>query len=279
MVAERAGHARSGVTARAALALEDRLAGGERPSAVSLRPGVGQGERRRFCHGGHEQLHLVLADRLVPGPERKLVDLVRELLEVLADQMDECCARIRLGASAGLLETLGDPVGDVALGHREGQNVAGLGARLRQRRVLLQLLGNECQHGAGSRRSEVLLDRLHIGGLPAVRKASVGVPPAIDALDHHEPGVAEQTADVAQRRGVRAGHLLRRDELDSLGLEVAPEARERGLDLGAIAAGEQVDRLQVWGGGHDLHPTQRPFRTVIRLPSDSTTTRPSSSVR
>ena len=276
---ERAGHARSGVAARAALALEDRLARGERPAAVALRPGVGQGERRRLCHGGHEQLHLVLADRLVSGPERKLVDLVRELVEVLADQMDECCARIRLGASAGLLEALGDPVGDVALRHLEGQNVAGLGARLRQRRVLLQLLGNECQHGAGSRRGEVLLDRLHVGDLPAARETAVGVPPAVDALDHDEPRVAEQAADVAQRRGVRAGHLLSRDELDCLWLEVAAEARERSLDLGAIAAGEQVDGLQIRGGGHDLHPTQRPFRTVIRLPSDSTTTRPSSSVR
>ncbi len=131
--------------------------------------------------------------------------------------------------------------------------------------------------GAGE--DEVFLDRLHVGDLPAVREAAVGVPATVDALDHNEPRVAEQAADVAQRRSVRTGYLLRRHELDCLRLEVAPEARERSLDLGTIAAGEEVDGLQVRGGGHLLHPTQRPVRTLIRFPSDSRTTRPSSSVR
>ncbi len=185
-------------------------------------------------------------------------------MEVLADEMDESRARVRLGAGARLLEALGDPVGDVPLCHLERQDVARLGTHLRQWRILLQLLGDERQHGAGCRRGEVLLDRLHVGGLPAAHEAALGVPPPVDALDHDEPCVTEQAADVAQRRRVRARHILGRDELDGLGLEVAAQARERRLDLGSIAAREQVDGLQIRCGRHGLHPTQRPVRTLIR---------------
>ena len=65
----------------------------ERPPGVALRPGLGEREGRRLGDGGDEQLHLALADRLVAGPERELVDLVRELVEVLADELDERRAR------------------------------------------------------------------------------------------------------------------------------------------------------------------------------------------
>ena len=84
---------------------------------------------------------------------------------------------------------------DVPLRDLEGEHLAGLRARLRQRRVLLQLLGDERQHRAGRRRGEVRLDRLHVGDLPAVREPALGVPAAVDALDDDEPA--------RRRRGCR----------------------------------------------------------------------------
>ena len=96
----------------------------------------------------------------------------------------------------------------------------------------------------------------------------VGVAAAVDAVDDDEPGVAEQAAGVAVRGGVGAGDLLRGDELDGLGLEMAAEARERGLDLRPVAAGEQVDRLELrrlglLGCSVAGHDTQRSVRTLI----------------
>ena len=76
---------------------------------------------------------------------------------------------------AGLLETLRDPRVGLPLRDVVSEHVAGLRAGLRQRRVLLQLLGDERQHGARRRRGEVLLDRLHVGCLPAVREPALGV--------------------------------------------------------------------------------------------------------
>ena len=52
--------------------------------------------------------------------------------------------------------------------------------------------------------------------------------------------------------------------LDGLGLEVAAQPRERGLDLRPVAAGEQVDGLQDRCDRHGLHHTQRPVRTLFR---------------
>ena len=54
-------------------------------------------------------LHLGLADLVVPGVESQLVDLGRELLHVLADELDQGAARLagRLHAMAG--ELLADP--------------------------------------------------------------------------------------------------------------------------------------------------------------------------
>src|SRR5688500_4099678 len=102
VVDQRAGEAGGRVAAGTAFALENRLARGERPPRVPLRPGVGERERRRLGDRSDELLDLVLADRLVPSPERELVDLVRELVEVLPDEVDQSRARLGLGPCAGL---------------------------------------------------------------------------------------------------------------------------------------------------------------------------------
>ena len=240
------------------------LAASVRPR-VALRPGVGERERRRLGDGRDEQLDLVLADRLVPGPERELVDLVRELVEVLPDEVDQSGARVGLGARARLAEAVGDPLVDVALRDLVREHLPRLRARLRQRRVLLQLLGDEREHRAGRRGGEVRLDRLHVGDLPAVREPALGVAAAVDALDDDEPGVAEEAADVAERGRLLSRYLLRRDQLHGLGLEVAAEPAERRLDLRAVAPGEQVDGLQVGRLGHaSPYSTDRPDTASTR---------------
>ena len=279
VVDECTGEARRRVTTGAALPLEDRLARGERSRRVALRPGVGERERRRLGNGGDEQLHLVLADRLVPGPERELVDLVRELVEVLPDEVDQRGARLGLGACARLAEALGDPLVDVLLRDVVREHVARFRARLGQRRVLLQLLGDEGERRARRGRGEVRLDRLHVCRLPAVREPALVVAAAVDSLDDDEPRVAEEAAGVAERDRLLTRELLRRDELHGLGLEVAPEPAERRLDLRTVAPREQVDGLQLRRIGHGASLLNGPVRTLSRRPSDSTTTRPSSSVR
>ena len=152
---------------------------------------------------------------------------------------------------AGLLEALRDPRVGLPLRDVEREHVARLRAGLRQRCVLLQLLGDERQHGARRRRGEVLLDRLHVGCLPAVREPALAVATPVHAFDEDEPRVAEEAAGVAEGGGLGARLLLGADDLRRLRLEVAAKPRERGLDLGPVAAGEQIDRLERGRLGHD----------------------------
>ena len=193
----------------------------------------------------------MLPDRLVAGPERELVDLVRELVEVLADELDERRNRIGLRPDAGLLEALRNPRVGLPLRNVVGEHVACLRAGFRQRCVLLQLLGDERQHGARRGRGQVLLDRLHVGGLPAVSEPALAVAPPVHAFDEHEPRVAEEAAGVAEGGDLATRLLLCADDLRRLGLEVAAKPPERRFDLGPVAAGEQIDRLERGRVGHD----------------------------
>ena len=168
VVRERAGEPRRGVAPRPPLSLEDRLARLQRARGVALRPGVGERERRRLGERRDERLDLALADRLAAGPRRELVDLVGELVQVVADELDERGAGLGLGAGAGELELLRDPLRELPLGDREGEHLPDLRDRLRERRVGLQLLRDEREHGSRRRAREVRRDRLDVRGLPLV---------------------------------------------------------------------------------------------------------------
>jgi hypothetical protein len=55
--------------------LQHRLARGQDAGDLTPSPRVGERERRHVGPGSHEQLDLVLADLVSPGPERQFVDL------------------------------------------------------------------------------------------------------------------------------------------------------------------------------------------------------------
>ena len=248
--AEPSGEPGAYVSPRLRIAFQDLFAQAQERSRVALAPDVGEPIVRRLGQRWYERLDLALADRLPVRPCRQLLHLARELLRVVPDQLEQRGARLGLRLRAVELELLRNPARQALLHDLVRQHLARLCAGPRQRRVLLQLLGDEREHRSGRRGREVGLDRLHVGDLPAVREPFVRVPAAVDALDDDEPGVAEEAADVAERGRVFSRHLLRRDQLHSLGLEVAPEPSERRLDLRAVAPGEQVDGLQVGRLGH-----------------------------
>ena len=99
-----------------------------------------------------------------------------------------------------------DPFGHTALRHVVDEDVPGLRARFRERRVLLQLRGDEREHGVRRGAREVRGDRLDVGGLPA-----------FDLFDDHEPAAtAEQAERVARRDGVVAAGVVRGEQLDGV---------------------------------------------------------------
>src|SRR5207237_4405666 len=117
-------------------------------------------------------------------------------------------ARVGVGPRAAAGELLRHPTGQVALARRVvAKDVAGLGARLRERGVGLHALADEREHRPGSRASEIAGDRLRVGGAPA-----------LDALDDAEPRSPADEADrVAGRGGGAAGGLGRVEDLDRAG--------------------------------------------------------------
>src|ERR671910_547322 len=109
VVAEGPRQPRRRVAAGPSLPLEDRLGRAEGAPQVAPGPRVGELERGCLGHRGHELLDLALADRLAAGPEGELVDLARELLEVVADELDQRGRGAGLGLDSRLLEALRHP--------------------------------------------------------------------------------------------------------------------------------------------------------------------------
>ena len=109
MVREKAGHAEQDVARGVARALDDPLARGNRSSDVSPSPGIGEVERRRLRTGRDELRDLALADPLAVGPGGELVDLGRELVGVLADELDQRASRLGVDPDAALGELRLDP--------------------------------------------------------------------------------------------------------------------------------------------------------------------------
>src|SRR6266852_380128 len=100
---------------RAAL-LERRLAGGEDARDVPPAPGVGQRPRRQLAAGCDEELDVAFTDLGAGSPDRQLLGLARELLRIVADELDERTARGRVGVRLEPLELLGDPARKIAPG-------------------------------------------------------------------------------------------------------------------------------------------------------------------
>src|SRR5436305_1327582 len=79
---------------------------------VARAPRVRQVPRRRLGAGCDEQVDLDVRHRVAVRPRRELVDLARELVQVVADELRQPAARIGVGLDAVQLELLADPAVD-----------------------------------------------------------------------------------------------------------------------------------------------------------------------
>ena len=167
---------------------------------VARAPGVGQVPRRRLGARRDERLDVGRGDRVAAGPGDELLDLARELVEVVADELGEQAAGFRLGGRAAQLELLGDPARHSSRQHVPEENRPMAGDGLRERRVLAQVAGDERERRAGRRRLEVRRDRLRVGRLPEL-DAFEDDQPAPGAEEPHR--VARGNRVVAARRSPR----------------------------------------------------------------------------
>lgn len=178
-----------------------------------------------------------LADWIAARPRRELGDLVRERVEILARELDERLASGPIGTRVQEGELLGHPFRDLALGHVEHEQFTGLRAGLRERRVLLHLLGDEGEDGVRRRGAQVFGDRLHVGRLPL-----------LDRVDDHEAAAcAEEPERVARSNRLLPARLGRRELLDRVFADPRPEAVESARDLRTVSAADQIDGLELLG--------------------------------
>ena len=220
---------------RVAGALEQRLRGPQDGGDVARTPRVGEGEARRLGPPRDERLDISLRHVLAARPRGELVDLGCELVQVVADQLDQRAAALRVGGRAAQLELLRHPAGKAPLGHVPVQNLAGSRSDLRDRRVLLQFAGDERQGRRRRRRLQVRGDRLRVRGLPGLRLGD----------DDQAPVAREQPERVAHGDDVLPRRRARRVQLHGVGGEAGSEALERAIDLRPVAAGHQVNGLEL----------------------------------
>src|SRR3954447_18347874 len=143
----------------------------------------------------------------------------------LADVLDEKSASVRLRLDTGLAESLRDPGNAAALRGVVDQKVSGLGARFRNRRVLLHLEPDERKDRVWSRCCEVRRNRFCVGCLPTSGcRAAWILLLTIDLGYDHEPCVAEEAAGIAEIHDVGATHLKGRHYLDRFRDETCAQA-------------------------------------------------------
>ena len=237
VVAEDAEQPRDRPRVRIARPLEHRLGRDQHTREVAGAPGVGEREVRRLSACCNEALDVVDSDALGACPGGELVDLARELVQVLADELDEDTRRLGLDRRAVDLELLRDPALEAALRHLPVQHLSRRGHRLRDRSVLLQFGGDERERRRRRRRLQVGRDGLRVRCLPDVGPLD----------DDQAARVGEEAERVAGRDDVLSRRLRCREELDRIGLEAPAEPLERPVDLRTVGSGEQVGGLQLVG--------------------------------
>jgi hypothetical protein len=123
--------------------------------------------------------------------------------------------------------------GVLVVGRVEDADVAGTGDSGCQRSVLGDPLAAEHgQAGAGCGIGQVSDDVLQLS-----------VVQALDAAHQHQPLTAEQAQRVARCDHVGRLLLADRDLLDAVLVELASQTNGGSVDLGPVAAGDQVRRL------------------------------------
>src|SRR5262249_2694434 len=154
--------------ARAGRALENRLAGRQHTRYLASTPRIGERPGWSIRARSDEEFDFVLTDLVGSRPERELVDLPRELVGVVAGELDQRTAGVRRDADSVTCELLRDPLRQLALRHLVDEHIPRLRARLGERRVLADLLPDKREHRLRRRSREVLRDRLRVRRLPAL---------------------------------------------------------------------------------------------------------------
>src|SRR5206468_6533479 len=106
-------------------------------------------EVRRLTACGDEPLDVVDADPLLARPGSQLVDLGRQLVQILAYELDQNACSFGLDLRSVNLELLADPPLQPALRDIPEEQLAARGHRLRQWRILLQLACHERKRRRG----------------------------------------------------------------------------------------------------------------------------------
>ena len=225
MAPERAGEPRRDVAPRLRVALEDRLAHVERASRVVRRPRLGELVDRQVGVRERRAPRPRARRSALPQPRSRACPPRTSAPRIVADELDERRRPLRARrARRGRRNCPATHSCSPFFSTSYARTLAGLRARLPERRGRLQLLGDEREHGRRRRAREVVRRRVDVRRLPAALAPSLAVLAPVDVADDDQSRVAEQAARVAQADGLLARRVERADRLDRLRLEVAREA-------------------------------------------------------
>ena len=180
---------------------EQPLARLEDAGHVATTPCVGHRERGNFAPRGDEELDLALTHGLSVPPGGDLLDLAREFVEIVSDELDEQTRDRRIHLDSKRRELPPDPAGQIgsraSLRQVVDEQLAGLRDRLGERRVLSDSIAGEGQDRFRRRRFQVVEDRIDVGRLPT-----------FDVLDDDEPSFADEEPErVAGSCDIRSAGL------------------------------------------------------------------------
>ncbi len=279
MASERSSESSSRIAARLRLALEDRLARLQRTSGDRGRPRRRSGRRsaprptpRTGSRPPARRSALPLPrSRACPPPGRARGD-------PFADELRGAARRPQARPDATLRELLGDPALDQPSSPPQTRGWCPLSRTPSRGPSSSRPPPRPARAPSRGRGLPGSRQRLDIRGFPAALEAAVGVASPVDVLDDDEPQIAEQAAGVAQGDDCLGGGVERADDIRRLRHEVPAQAAESDVDLGTVAAGEEINRL-VGSVRHGVRTLTASVRTRILRPSDSTITRRCVSVR
>ena len=171
-------------------ALEVRLAGGQRAREVARAPGVHDRPGGGLLGGRGEELDLAPADRLAGGPGGQLLDLGRESVDVLADDLDQRASGLAVAPEPRTRSNWART--QVGRSRGFGTSKASTSPALAQAPAATEPFSSPATSASTApwhRVGEVAGDGLLVGFLPA-----------LDVLDDHKaPAVAREEAERVQR--------------------------------------------------------------------------------
>jgi hypothetical protein len=221
---------------------------GDHRGGLTPPPGVGDVPRLDVGSRDHEQLDVLHPGLRARAVGRQLLDLERQVADVVAGEVDEPAGDGRRARHAQVGQPAHHPVGRLLpLRRVEEANVADRRDR-RGKRVLRRDPGSaeEGEHRVGCGVREVgddVRDRVVVERL--------GVP------HEDKPAPAEEAKGVACAGDVDGAVTAGRELLDRLLGEMGPKARYRGVHLGPVAAGDEIRNPQV--RGHASLPNPNPL--------------------